>query len=943
MADSVASGVEGGGADEGRIAALEAENRALRAALEEVAAGEAEGPFHLIADSIDQMIWATRPDGFHDYYNRRWYEYTGVPEGSTDGEGWNDMFHPEDRERAWAEWRRSLATGEPYQIEYRLKHRSGEYRWVLGRARPVRDPDGTVLRWYGTCTDIDALKRTEEALRESQAMLAAFMDNSPDALFIKDAEGRYLAANAGFLRSAGRPAEEVIGHKDRDLFSRETAAAFAEEDREVRESGRARQYEETFDYGGRRVTFLTRKFPFPGGRVGGIGTNITDRKEAEEALRESESRFRAMADSAPAPVWVTNADGIEFANQAYLELTGQPVEAVLGAGWTTLVHPDDLAGILARRAEAWITKTAYSFEARFRRHDGAWRLLHASCKPRPLGPEGFVGYVGLATDITEQRAAEEKLRDSETRYRVALSAGSLGVWSWDAATDLVTLSEEAAALFGVPPGPLAKWSDLATLIVSEDAAPTAEVIANSIRTRSDYSVEYRVARPEGGRIWVNTVARPIVDADGQVTGMIGAVGDVTARREAEAKLRELNETLEQRVADEIERRAEAEEALRQAQKMETLGQLTGGVAHDFNNLLQVVRGNLEILQRSLPEDSQRLRRATENALKGTERAAVLTQRLLAFSRRQPLAPKPVDLNRLVSNMSELLHRTLGETIAIDTDLAADLWATEADPHQLENAILNLAVNARDAMPGGGALKIQTANAAVDGASAEDRGLVRGEYVVVCVSDTGTGMDAETVAKVFEPFFTTKDVGKGTGLGLSMVYGFVKQSGGHVWIDSAPGEGTTVKIFLPRRAAGEASETEESDGAAPAAARGRAETILVCEDDADVRSYSSEVLRELGYRVLEAEDGAAALRLLTNANTRIDLLFTDVVLPGGMSGAAVADEARRLRPGLPVLFTTGYARSAIVHDGRVDPGVELLTKPFTYPELAARLREMLGGD
>jgi PAS domain S-box-containing protein len=773
-----------------------------------------------MADSIDQMIWSTRPDGFHDYYNRRWYEYTGAPEGSTDGEGWSGMFHPQDQERAWTMWRRSLASGDPYEIEYRLRHRSGDYRWVLGRAQPVRGADGAIMRWYGTCTDIHDLKL------------------------------------------------------------------------------------------------------------------------AQEALRESEARFRAMADSAPAPVWVTNAAGIEFVNRAYLDFAGRPAEEIIGAGWTGFVHPDDLPDILARRVEAWEAKRPYSFEARFRRADGAWRLMHANCNPRETGPAGFVGYVGLATDITEQRAAEEKLRESETRYRVALSAGSLGAWSWDSATDLVTLSEEAAALFGLAPGPLARWSDLAKLIAGEDAAHTAETIADSIRTRSDYSVEYRVDRPEGGRIWVNTVARPICDAEGHVVGMIGAVGDVTARREAEAKLRELNETLEQRVAQEIERRAEAEEALRQAQKMETLGQLTGGVAHDFNNLLQIVRGNLEILARNVPEEAERLRRATDNALRGTERAAILTQRLLAFSRRQPLAPKPVDLNKLVANMSDLLHRTLGETIAIETRLADGLWRIEADPNQLENSILNLAVNARDAMAGGGRLTIETANRRVEPGEARLHAeMAPGQYVLVRVADTGAGMDAETAGRAFEPFFTTKDVGKGTGLGLSMVYGFVKQSGGHVQIASEPGRGTRVEMCFPRLAASAAQAEADSDAPAVPAASPE-ETILICEDDEDVRAYAVEVLRELGYEVLEAADGRAAVALLGRSGTRIDLLFTDVVLPGGMTGEAVAERARALRPDLPILFTTGYARHAIARHGRLDPDVDLIAKPFTYADLAARVRELL---
>lgn len=399
-----------------------------------------------------------------------------------------------------------------------------------------------------------------------------------------------------------------------------------------------------------------------------------------------------------------------------------------------------------------------------------------------------------------------------------------------------------------------------------------------------------------------------------------------------------NQTLEQRVEERTRELEEAHEALRQSQKMETVGQLTGGIAHDFNNLLQIVSGNLDLLRQKLPADATHLKRYADRASTGAERAATLTQRLLAFSRRQPLAPKPVDINRLIPGMSELLHRTLGETIEIEAVLAPRLWTVEADPNQLENAILNLALNARDAMPEGGKLTIETQNTHLDHSyAAMNPEVEAGQYTVICISDTGEGMDAETSARAIEPFFTTKEVGRGTGLGLSMVYGFVKQSGGHIKIYSEPGEGTTVKMYLPRLF-GKLDEKIEEATFGSIEAQGE-ETILVCEDDEDVRAYSAEVLRELGYRVLEATDGPASLAIL-EANPDVDLLFTDVVLPSGMSGAVLAKEAVKLKPEIKTLFTTGYARNAIVHHGRLDPGVDLLTKPFSYAELAARVRDIL---
>ncbi|MFL1876930.1 ATP-binding protein [Hansschlegelia beijingensis] len=385
---------------------------------------------------------------------------------------------------------------------------------------------------------------------------------------------------------------------------------------------------------------------------------------------------------------------------------------------------------------------------------------------------------------------------------------------------------------------------------------------------------------------------------------------------------------------------EAEETLRQAQKMETVGQLTGGVAHDFNNLLQIISGNLEVLQRNLPEDAPRLRRAAENAMTGARRAAQLTQRLLAFSRRQPLQPKPTNVNGLIAGMSELLSRTLGEIVEIAIAPAPNLWRVEVDPNQLENALLNLAINARDAMPEGGRLTIETANEAVD---ARTRDIAAGEYVTISVADTGVGMASDVLARAFEPFFTTKEVGKGTGLGLSMVYGFVRQSGGYVKALSELGGGATVRIYLPRLV--ERDDARESSEAQPEPVelrRSGGETILVCEDDDHVRAYSVGVLRDLGYHVLEAHDGPSALRLLERQDGRVDLLFTDVVLPGGMTGAALAQRARALRPSLKVLFASGYARDAIVHHGRLDPGVELISKPFTFNNLAGRVRAVLEG-
>jgi PAS domain S-box-containing protein len=415
--------------------------------------------------------------------------------------------------------------------------------------------------------------------------------------------------------------------------------------------------------------------------------------------------------------------------------------------------------------------------------------------------------------------------------------------------------------------------------------------------------------------------------------------------EATAELKALNQTLEERVAEAVAQRMKAEEALRQSQKMEAVGQLTGGVAHDFNNHLTVILGGLETIGRqvaSLPAGAtvERIQRSAAMAAHAGERAATLTARLLAFSRRQPLNPRPVDLARLVTGLTDLLQRTLGETIAIETVTGAGLWRTIVDPAELENALVNLAVNARDAMLSGGQLTIETTNAFLDDdyVARIAEPVPAGPYVLLAVTDTGLGMDAETLTRVFEPFFTTKEVGKGTGLGLSQVYGFVRQSGGHIRIYSEVGVGTTVKLYLPRLV-GDVPVAPAAANAPTAAARGGWETILVVEDDEDLRSYDTEVLTDLGYRVIAVGDGHQALKIV-ETDERVDLLFADVVLPQGLDGRRLADQARERRPDLKVLFTTGYARNAIVHNGRLDPGVELISKPFTAEALGTKVRALL---
>jgi PAS domain S-box-containing protein len=426
-------------------------------------------------------------------------------------------------------------------------------------------------------------------------------------------------------------------------------------------------------------------------------------------------------------------------------------------------------------------------------------------------------------------------------------------------------------------------------------------------------------RKDGSRFWAHVVIDAIRDDAGELRGFAKITRDITERKEAERALEE------------------ARQALFQSQKMEAVGQLTGGVAHDFNNLLTVIIGGLDTISRSKLVENTRVARALEMSRHAADRAITLTSRLLAFSRKQPLQPTPTDLNKLVRDMTDLLHRTLGEHIELEGVLSPRLWTAEVDQNQLESAILNLAVNARDAMRGGGKLTVETANTYLDAHyTAHDAEVIPGQYVMVSMTDNGSGIAKEILSKVFEPFFTTKEVGRGTGLGLSQVYGFVKQSGGHVTIYSEKGQGTCVKLYFPRYRGDGVAEEQPLDEDQPGAEAD--EVVLVVEDSADVRAFSVMSLSELGYTVREATDAESALRIL-ESDQRVDLLFTDVVLPG-KSGRFLADAAAQARPGLKILFTTGYSRNAILHHGRLDADVQLLPKPFTFEQLASRVRDVL---
>jgi PAS domain S-box-containing protein len=549
--------------------------------------------------------------------------------------------------------------------------------------------------------------------------------------------------------------------------------------------------------------------------------------------------------------------------------------------------------------------------------------------------------------------SEQLLRSSEELFPLAEEAGRLGLFEWRVQAGTLRVSPGFLSLYGLTEfdGRYESWLKC---IFREDLPRFNDLFDSSFAARARaMQTDFRIVPPDSGALmWMEARSLIFYDASGDAVRVVGVNVDVTERKRAATQLRAFAETLEDRVRErtreleaENEARIKTEELLRQSQKMEVVGQLTGGVAHDFNNLLTIIQGGLDMIGRQIPAldpspASARIVRAKDMALQGVRRAARLTDRLLAFARQQPLDPTAIDANKLVGGICELLRRSVGESTELETVLAGGLWLTNADANQLENAVLNLVINARDALPNGGKVTIETANCYLDEVYVSELAepVKAGQYVMVAVADDGIGMDEATLQRAFEPFFTTKGVGKGTGLGLSQVYGFVRQSDGHVAVYSELGSGTTVKIYLPRHVGKEGRDRVVDQPRTDCRAIG-AETVLVVEDDDTLRLYTVESLNELGYRVLAAADGAAALALIDGGHD-VDLLFTDIVMPGGMNGRQLADEAVRRRPGLKVLFTTGYTRNAIVHHGRLDPDVQLIGKPFTFSDLGKKVRALL---
>ncbi len=857
--------------------------------------------------------------------------------------------HPDDRAGLAEAIAEAVRRGGRYAHQYRTRGADGAYRWIEAIGRVDLDAHGQAVGFPGVLIDIDERRRIEAERDQAQTLLRSFVEAAPGVVYAKDRQGRMLIGNRGTTELIGLPPEIYVGRTDAELLGDPAQAAIVmATDERVMASGQTEQLEEEVSFpDGRRAHWLSTKSPLrdaDGVVVGLVGTSldITDRKAAEARHLEVEERYRLAAHATNDAIWDWRiSDGQVIWNEALTTLFGHALSETSAQWWLDHIHPDDRARV-DRDIHAVIEGggTAWNSEYRFRRADGSF----ASVLDRGTVLRGGVGeplrMIGAMLDLTVRQAAEAALAQSEERLRFATEAGDMGFWDVDLVRDALIWPPRTKAMFGISPEVAVSMRDFHDGLHPDDRAATVAAFAAAAdpARRALYDVEYRTVGKEDGVVrWVAAKGRGHFEGD-RCVRVVGVAIEITARKLADARLQELNEHLESRVLEEVAQRTRVEDALRQSQKMEAVGQLTGGIAHDFNNMLATVIGPLDLLAMRMGDSDPRAKRYIDMAIDGATRAAQLTQRLLAFSRQQPLQPVPLDVNRLVAGMSDLLVHSLGSSIRLETVLAAQVWCTFADANQLENVILNLAVNARDALPGGGRLVVETANCTIadhDGAAAAE--VPEGEYVRITVADNGSGMPPEVIAKAFDPFFTTKKVGQGTGLGLSQVYGFVKQSAGHVNIDSTPGQGTTVTLYLPRRRVDVAPSPPAGREDNRPLSGGR-ELVLVVEDEPGVRQFSIEALTELGYPVLAAEGAATALTLL-DRHPDIALLFTDVVMPE-VNGRQLADEALRRRPTLKVLFTTGYSRNALENDGVLDPDVHLIGKPFTLEELALRVRAVL---
>jgi two-component system, cell cycle sensor histidine kinase and response regulator CckA len=769
-----------------------------------------------------------------------------------------------------------------------------------------------------------ARRQAEEALRASEAEMRALLASMKDVIIEFDDQGRHLKIAPTKTPHLYKPAAERIGKTIHEIFPKDKADLFLAQIRQALDSGRTHRVEYSLSINDKEYWYDGSVSPMTENSVIWVARDITERKQAEEErarltieIESQRERLDSLVSSVPGIVW--EAWGHPDAAMQRIDFVSDYVETMLGYSveewlatpnfWLTIVHPDDRDYAAQEAAANFASCKSSTMEFRWIVKDGRAIWVESNYVVISDSDGHPAGLRGVTIDITERKRAEEDLRESEERYRDLVENAHDIIYSHDLQGNYTSINKAGEVITGYTVEEVLKLN-LAETVAPEFLQPVREMLKRKLKGESATAYEIEIVAKDGRRIPVE-VNTKLVYQNGAPVAVQGIARDVTERKQLENQLQ-------------------------QSQKMEAIGRLAGGVAHDFNNLLTAINGYSSLALKRLDDDSS-IKPYLEEVRKAGERAANLTRQLLAFGRKQILQPLALDLNDVVSDMNKMLRRLIGEDIALTAKLAPNLKRIKADPGQIEQVLVNLVVNARDAMPQGGKLTIETANCKLDQQYAlRHVGVHPGNYVMLAVSDTGVGMDEATRARIFEPFFTTKEKGKGTGLGLSTVYGIVQQSGGSIWVYSELNRGTSFKVYLPElEAAIESHQDKPEENEAP----GGSETILLVEDEETVRGLAQKILEQVGYNVLSAAGGEEAVRLCNDQERRIDLLLTDVVMPEA-SGKEVAEHLNQLVPGIKVLFMSGYTDEAIVHHGVLDSNVEFIQKPFTPSALSKKVREVL---
>lgn len=881
-----------------------------------------------------KLAMAATNDGIYDwnlvtneiYYSPGWKRMLGYADDELENNFsvWEALTHPDDVKKSWKMLHEHLAgKRERFEMEFKMKHKDGHWVEILSRANATFDENGKAVRVVGTHVNISQLKQTERALRESQNQLSAVLENTAGSLWATDEKLRFMLGNSLFKKNFKaafgkdvQPGADVLSWIDADelaewksYYQRVLAGEWFILERK-------RKNQDVHSWTEYRFSPILDEHEQPVGVIV-LANDISGRKEAEAALHESEERLRLALESAEEGMWEWHLDtNAVFFDKGAMQMLGYDENSFVPTNdfALNLIHPDERENIL-KLANNYIAggQKKYDVEFRLRQKDGSYKWIWSVGKVTKWDENGqAICFTGIHRDITARKKAEAELQKAKANLEEAQQIARLGSWEYDFKSRRLRTSDNILNLFEISPEFRNwDWDEFQSVVHPDDWPSLNTAGRKAIQNGVEYDLEFRILTVRNETKWCRAIGKANLDAQGQVVKLHGTFQDITSHKNLETQLRH-------------------------AQKMDAIGKLAGGVAHDFNNLLTAINGYSALLLSEIDRDHPNfddLQQIREAGL----RAASLTRQLLAFSRKQVLQPEVVNLNELLHNLERLLKRLIGEDIKLETKLSKELANIKADRGQIEQIIVNLAVNARDAMPGGGKLIIKTQNIYLDEvfvkAYAE---LEAGSFVQISISDSGIGIEKSIRDQIFEPFFTTKGTGKGTGLGLSTVYGIVKQSGGQITVYSEPGHGTTFKIYLPALEKAAALPAEKQDLQIKLTGN---ETILIAEDEESVLNLVVKTLKKSGYRLLTAKDGVEAIALAQKYPSEIHLLLSDVVMPN-ISGKELSEEMTRLHPETKVCFMSGYTDDAIVRAGEWDHDVFFIQKPFSPLTLSKKVREVL---